>query len=111
MCNLYTSTAPELYECQTRSIRIQGMVTSVRLEQEFWRILEEIANTERCGVPQFLNALYSEVVALRGEISNFTSLLRVVCVVYLTGHRGPLKGLGLRPYLEPHPADTAVHAA
>jgi predicted DNA-binding ribbon-helix-helix protein len=111
MCNIYTSTAPERYECQTRSIRIQGMVTSVRLENEFWKILEEIAVGESCGVPQFLNTLYNEVIELRGEVSNFASLLRVVCLVYMAGNRGPLRRLGLLPYLGQLPASAVSRVA
>ncbi len=33
--------------------------------------------------PRFLSTLYDEVLELNGEISNFTSLLRVAGVLYL----------------------------
>lgn len=89
MCNIYASTDPEIYECQTRSVRIQGVVTSVRLEKEFWSILEEIAAGEGYGVPQFINQLYDEVIVRCGEVSNLASLLRVVCTVYLANGREP----------------------
>ncbi|MDH0424968.1 MULTISPECIES: ribbon-helix-helix domain-containing protein [Pseudomonadaceae] len=87
MCNLYASTDPSLYDSRTRSIRLQGAVTSVRLENEFWSILEEIAAGEGYGVPQFINQLYGEVLLRHGEVNNLASLLRVVCTVYLANGR------------------------
>jgi len=83
MCDIYASTAPALYETITRSVRIDGVVTSIRLEQRFWAILDEIARSEDRSTPQFINTLYHEVMERRGETGNFTSLLRVVCTVYL----------------------------
>ncbi|WP_073954110.1 ribbon-helix-helix domain-containing protein [Thalassospira sp. TSL5-1] len=83
MCNIYSGTDPDLYETVTRSVRINGVVTSLRLEQRFWQILDEISLKEGCSTPQFLGILHDEVVAQRGTIPNFASLLRVVCTVYL----------------------------
>jgi len=72
-----------LYETITRSVRIDGVVTSIRLEQRFWDTLDDIAQSEEQSTPQFINTLYQEVMERRGETGNFTSLLRVVCTVYL----------------------------
>ncbi|MBB1486001.1 ribbon-helix-helix domain-containing protein [Oceanospirillum sediminis] len=83
MCDIYASTDPALYQTLTRSVRIDSVVTSIRLEQRFWDILDEIAAGEDCSTPQFINKLYREVLERRGETGNFTSLLRVVCTVYL----------------------------
>jgi len=83
MCEIYASTDPSLYESVTRSVRIGGVVTSVRIERRFWQILEEIAAAGGMTLPQFLTRLYEEVMARRGEIGNFASLLRVVCTVHL----------------------------
>ena len=76
MCHLYASTAPARYENTTRSVRLQGCVTSVRLENEFWEILDALAAS-------FISQLYSEVVEEKGEVSNLASLLRVACAVHL----------------------------
>jgi len=84
MCDIYASTAPELYDSVTRSVRMEGAVTSIRLENRFWQILDEIAEGEAVTTSQFLNTLYNEVLERRGEVGNFASLLRVVCTVYLT---------------------------
>ena len=87
MCDIYASTDPALYETITRSIRIDGVVTSIRLEQRFWDILDEIARSEDRSTPQFINTLYREVMERRGETGNFTSLLRVICTVYLDNQK------------------------
>jgi len=83
MCHMYASTDPARYESTTRSVRLQGFVTSVRLENEFWTILEELAATQSMSLAAFISKLHGEVTAGRGEVSNLASLLRVSCAVYL----------------------------
>jgi len=83
MCRIYTATDPELYQCVTRSVRLQGCVTSVRLEREFWLILEEIAARQQLSAGQFISQLYAEVIEEKGEVGNLASLLRVACAIYL----------------------------
>ena len=68
---------------QTRSLRINGQCTSLRLEQKFWHILDEIAEGEGISTPQFISKLHTEVVALHGEASNFSSILRCTCLIYM----------------------------
>ena len=62
MCNLYTGTRQDRYDSDCRSIRIQGCVTSIRLENEFWKILDQMAFEEQQTVPQFINVLYDEIL-------------------------------------------------
>ncbi|MCG8532619.1 MAG: ribbon-helix-helix domain-containing protein [Desulfovibrionales bacterium] len=83
MCFIYASTPPEEYQQQTRSIRINGAVTSIRLEMRFWRILEQVAARERTTLGLFLSALHAEATTINGDIGNFASLLRVVCTTSL----------------------------
>ncbi len=83
MCHIYASTDPGFYECSSRSIRIHGHVTSLRLENRFWEILEELAAAEGITLTAFISKLHDEVLELKGEIGNFASLLRVVCTTYL----------------------------
>jgi len=83
MCHVYSSTDPARYQCTTRSIRLQGYVTSIRLENEFWGILETLAAEQDMSAPQFISQLYDEVLAECGEMGNHTSMLRVACAVYL----------------------------
>jgi predicted DNA-binding ribbon-helix-helix protein len=90
MCRIYAGTARTEYEPVTRSLRLHGAVTSIRLEARFWAILDEMAEAEGLATPKFLTKLHDEVLELHGEVRNFTSLLRVACAVYLDGRRAPL---------------------
>ena len=83
MCLIYASTPPEEYTQQTRSIRINGVVTSIRLEVRFWTILEQVAENEGSSLGRFLSTLYDEATSIHGKIDNFASLLRVVCTTSL----------------------------
>lgn len=83
MCRIYSSTDPTLYTSTTRSVRINGHVTSVRLEQEFWNILETIAAESGLSTAQFITTLHDEVLEERRRVDNFTSMLRVICTLYL----------------------------
>ncbi|MEL6480490.1 MAG: ribbon-helix-helix domain-containing protein [Pseudomonadota bacterium] len=83
MCQVFAGQDPEEYESETRSMRLSGYSTSVRLETAFWRVLDEIAEREGITVPQFCSKLHDEVTSLQGEVRNFTSLLRCACLVHL----------------------------
>jgi len=65
------------------SLVIAGHATSVSLEQEFWDVLKEIAETR--GIA--LAALISEVDAGREE--NLSSALRLHVLRYLISRRSP----------------------
>jgi predicted DNA-binding ribbon-helix-helix protein len=81
MCGLFANRPPESYAFETRSIRLNGQSTSIRLEKVFWRILEDIAAAEGMSVPRFISTLHQEILLLRGEVPNFTSHLRCICVM------------------------------
>jgi predicted DNA-binding ribbon-helix-helix protein len=81
MCHLFASQSPESYAFETRSIRLNGQSTSIRLETIFWTILEQIAASEGMTVPRFISTLHSEVLQVWGEVANFTSHLRCICLV------------------------------
>ena len=82
MCHLFAHQPQRDYESQTRSLRIGGHCTSIRLELSFWDTLEEIAAKQGMGVPKFLTTLYYEVLDHHGEVKNFASLLRCSCLIY-----------------------------
>ena len=42
-----------------------------------------MAETEGLTTPKFIAKLHDEVLDLHGDVRNFTSLLRVVCAIYL----------------------------
>ncbi len=83
MCQIFIRANTQSYEATTRSIRLHGVVTSVRLENLFWDTLEEIAARDGLTVPQLLSTLYDELLLHRGDIPNFASFLRVSCLRYL----------------------------
>lgn len=84
MCQIFVRANPQSYEATTRSIRLHGVVTSVRLENLFWDTLEEIGARDGMTVPQLLSTLYDELLEHRGDIPNFSSFLRVSCLRYRT---------------------------
>lgn len=84
MCELYVKADPILYESRSRSLRVRGVVTTLRLENQFWDILTEIAATDGVSTNQLIAKLYEEVMDYRGEVVNFASFLRVSCTRYLS---------------------------
>jgi len=88
MCRIFSGQTPESYAYQTRSLRLSGHSTSIRLEAAYWHILEEIAAAENVSLAKFLTTLHDEVLEFRGEVGNFTSLLRCACLTYVARDRG-----------------------
>jgi len=88
MCRMFSQLSAESYAYQTRSVRLGGHATSIRLEASFWSILEEIAAAQSVSLGRFLTKLHDEVLAFRGEPHNFTSLLRCACLTYVAEVRG-----------------------
>lgn len=83
MCRIFAGQDPNTYESETRSIRLHGHSTSIRLERAFWAVLDSIAAAEGRTTPQFIEKLHDEVTELRGDVANFASLLRCACLVHL----------------------------
>ncbi|MEM1276991.1 MAG: ribbon-helix-helix domain-containing protein [Pseudomonadota bacterium] len=83
MCQLFIDADPALWASHTRSFRMDGMVTSVRLEEMFWRTLEAIGQRDDLSVPQLLHRLYNESLDAGHDIGNFTSFLRVCCLRFI----------------------------
>lgn len=82
MCQIFAGQDPDGYAYETRSLRLNGQSTSIRLERPFWAILHEIARAEGISIPAFVSKLHSEVLEIRGEAANFTSLLRCACLIH-----------------------------
>ena len=83
MCNIFAGQDRADYAGVTRSVRLNGYSTSIRLEARYWRMVDEIAEGQEMTTPKFLSTLYDEVLDLHGEVQNFTSLLRTACLVHL----------------------------
>jgi predicted DNA-binding ribbon-helix-helix protein len=87
MCRIFAGQDPDRYAFETRSVRISGHPTSVRLEARFWQIVEEIARAQGMTVGKFLSQLHDEALEIHGDVGNFASLLRCSCLIYLEqGH-------------------------
>jgi predicted DNA-binding ribbon-helix-helix protein len=117
MCQLFIKADADLWTSHTRSLRIAGVVTSIRLEQYFWNILQEIAYRDGMNVSQLIAKLYLEALDADHDIGNFTSFLRVCCARYLSliadGYvaRKPdasLSGLAVKPIMEKETSDIQV---
>jgi predicted DNA-binding ribbon-helix-helix protein len=97
MCHIYAGTDRGEYRQVTRSVRLHRVVTSIRLENRFWTILDRMAAEEGVTTPKFLAVLYDEVGEVQGEVRNFASLLRVACTTWLarkgTAPEAPQQGV------------------
>ncbi|TBX99075.1 ribbon-helix-helix domain-containing protein [Rhizobium laguerreae] len=83
MCEIYAGQNPERYRPINRSVRIGGHSTSIQLEAAFWVLIDEIADGQSLSTARFLSTMYDEALEINGSISNFTSLLRTSCLIYL----------------------------
>jgi predicted DNA-binding ribbon-helix-helix protein len=83
MCRIFAGQPPDSYVLETRSMRLNGQGTSIRLERVFWTVLERIADEQGLSLPKFISTLHSEILEIRGEAPNFTSHLRCICMVFL----------------------------
>ncbi|WP_334174793.1 ribbon-helix-helix domain-containing protein [Pseudoxanthobacter sp.] len=82
MCRLFVGADPALWHTRTRSMRLSGVSTSLRLEDFYWTVLEEIAGRDGLSVGQLVSRLHDEL-AFAGGVDNFASFLRVCCGRYL----------------------------
>jgi len=83
MCKLFINANPGLWLSKTHSLRIDGVVTSVRMENAFWHVLEELAERDSMNLPQMITRLYHESIDAGHDLGNFTSFLRVCALRYL----------------------------
>ncbi len=89
MCRMFAHQPQDNYAYQTRSVRIGGHSTSIRLENVFWVILEEIAAKEGNSVAKFITTLHDEVLNHHGDVHNVASLLRCSCMLYISSSAVP----------------------
>ena len=83
MCEYFVKADPIQYEQRTRSVRIRGMLTSIRLENMVWDVLAEMAEDEGCTTNALICQLHDEILQHRGEVPNFASFLRITSLRYL----------------------------
>ena len=87
MCRVLTAQSTQRFRKVSRSVRISGHSTSVRLETAFWQVLEDIARREGLSTAKLISELYDEALELHGDISNLASVLRTVCLIYQQDYR------------------------
>jgi predicted DNA-binding ribbon-helix-helix protein len=83
MCEFFVKADPILYESRTRTVRIHGVLTSIRLENLVWDTLSEMASDEGCTTNSLIAQFHDEILLHRGDVANFSSFLRVTCLRYL----------------------------
>jgi predicted DNA-binding ribbon-helix-helix protein len=83
MCEFFVKADPIQYEQRSRTVRIHGVLTSIRLENMVWDILAEMAQAEGRTTNALIALFHDEILAHRGEVPNFASFLRVTCMRYL----------------------------
>ena len=81
MCSLFSSLDPQDFAFQTRSVRLSGHATSIRLEAAFWAMLDDIAQVQNVPMGRFLSRLHDECLGLQSVQKpdgqqNFASMLR-----------------------------------
>jgi predicted DNA-binding ribbon-helix-helix protein len=84
MCKLFIGADANQWIMRTKSLRIDGVATSIRVEAFFWSTLEDIATRDDMTVNQLITRLYLEALDADHDMGNFTSFLRVCCARYLS---------------------------
>ena len=88
MCQVYAQADPILYESRTRSVRIHGVLTTIKVENLFWQVLTEMASGQQMTTNGLIVKLHDEVTEQRENVGNFASFLRVCCLRYMSLQAG-----------------------
>jgi predicted DNA-binding ribbon-helix-helix protein len=97
MCEYFVKADPIQYEQRSRTVRIHGVLTSIRLENLVWDTLAEMAEEEACTTNHLIVQFHDEILAHRGEVPNFASFLRVTAMRYLRRRLTLAESAGDRP--------------
>jgi|TARA_B110000977_G_scaffold108214_1_gene140926 predicted DNA-binding ribbon-helix-helix protein len=84
MCELFIDSDVDKWISRTKSLRIDGVATSIRMENFFWAVLSEIAVRDLMTTNQLITKLYLEAMVADHDSGNFTSFLRVCAGRYLS---------------------------
>ncbi|MFD1913722.1 ribbon-helix-helix domain-containing protein [Halodurantibacterium flavum] len=82
MCELFIKADARQWQSRTHSLRIDGVATSIRIENHFWDTLTEIGARDGMTVAQLITRLWHEAMDADHDLGNFTSFLRVCCTRY-----------------------------
>ncbi|MFM0294425.1 MULTISPECIES: ribbon-helix-helix domain-containing protein [Paraburkholderia] len=86
----YCNFTPQLAKPRQRSVRINGLATCLRLEEVYWRIIEEIARQEAVTVGKLISRWALEIDLTQEAICNFTGFVRIICVTQLLDRKHPI---------------------
>jgi predicted DNA-binding ribbon-helix-helix protein len=84
MCEYFVNADPILYESRTRTVRIRGLSTSLRMENFIWDTLARMAQAEGLTTNALIVQFHDEILRHRGDVANFSSFLRVTCLRFLS---------------------------
>lgn len=104
MCEFFIAADPILYESRTRTVRIRGVSTSIRMENFIWDTLARLAAEEGVTTNTLIVQFHDEILRHRGDVLNFTSFLRVTCLRYLRRKCDQLEDEEREPTVEAAPA-------
>lgn len=110
MCDYFVKADPILYESRTRTVRIRGVSTSVRMENFIWDVLAQMAAAEGLTTNALIVQFHDEILRHRGDVLNFTSFLRVTCLRFLSRQCETLGAALEHPPLMPVCESEAGHA-
>lgn len=105
MCEYFVRADPKQYQQKTRSVRMRGVLTSIRLENMVWDVLAQMAEAEHCSTNALIAKLHEEILTHWGEVSNFASFLRITSLRYLMR-----EAIASERRMDAHPIARAQHA-
>lgn len=82
-----------LVQPSSRSVRLNGYATCLRLERVYWNILGNMAADNCCSISSLLSHVDREVHLRHGGVRNFSALVRVVCVMNGVKETAPAESL------------------
>lgn len=87
LSKLFASCSPEQAEAMhkpvRRSVRIHGHSTTIRLEQAYWSVMEDMADAEGVTVAGLITLVHDHCQF--SDQKNLASCLRVLCLKYVEG--------------------------
>ena len=87
LSQLFTTCSPDqakaFYTPVRRSVRIHGHSTTIRLEQAYWTVMEDLADREETTVAGLITKVHDHCQF--SDQKNLASCLRVLCLKYVEG--------------------------
>jgi predicted DNA-binding ribbon-helix-helix protein len=85
VCKLLIKGNAQDFRPVSRSIRLGGHSTSLRLEGSFWRALDNLARDEGLSTPKLIETLHAEASEMLHDADdasiNLASVLRTACLL------------------------------